>query len=411
MTTITGRTLGAAACAVMVGAAALMAAGRQAASPPPLTITLTGQSMLRSDLRATAPKAVPVIAGLLTGDVVFTNFEGAVALPGQRVSEGRGFLAPPEALDAFKALGFNLLSLSNNHAFDIQATGIRNTIAEANRRQIVHAGIGNTISEAAAPAYLKTPKGTIALVSSASGLVAAGGMATAGSPGVNELRIKAGDKDNTARDDLPGAGPNTPNPEDAERILNSIREARSKADLVIVYQHNHVFSNRSFTTIFTYGMTERLAPNAWLKKWVRAEIDAGADIVVMHGAPLLHGVEFYRGKPIFYDLGNFIYNVPPTLTYIHEPINFQSVVANLEYQGKALRSISVRPIVMNVLGEGQPDVQDPRATNQFLFTRGLPSPATGAEAGYILERLAEASRSFGTQLTIKGETAEIGLKR
>ena len=398
-------------CAVILVAVAHIAARSQAAVPQPLTITLTGQSMLRSDLRATAPKAVPVIAGLLKGDVVFTNFEGAVALPGQRVSEGRGFLAPPEALDAFKALGFNLLSLSNNHAFDIQATGIRNTIAEANRRQIVHAGIGNTISEAAAPAYLKTPKGTIALVSSASGLVAAGGMATAGSPGVNELRIKAGDKDNTARDDLPGAGPNTPNPEDAERILNSIREARSKADLVIVYQHNHVFSNRSFTTIFTYGMTERLAPNAWLKKWVRAEIDAGADIVVMHGAPLLHGVEFYRGKPIFYDLGNFIYNVPPTLTYIHEPINFQSVVANLEYQGKALRSISVRPIVMNVLGEGQPDVQDPRATNQFLFTRGLPSPATGAEAGYILERLAEASRSFGTQLTIKGETAEIGLKR
>jgi len=406
-----GRALAATACAVLLTAAGRMAAGAQAVPPQPLTITLTGQSMLRSDLRATAPKAVPVIAGLLKGDVVFTNFEGAVALPGERVSEGRGFLAPPEALDAFKALGFNLLSLSNNHAFDIQATGIRNTIAEANRRQIVHAGIGNTISEAAAPAYLKTPRGTIALVSSASGLVAPGGMATASSPGVNELRIKAGDKDNTARDDLPGAGPNTPNPEDAERILNSIREARSKADLVIVYQHNHVFSNRSFATIFTYGMAERLAPNAWLKKWVHAEIDAGADIVVMHGAPLLHGVEFYRGKPIFYDLGNFIYNVPPTLTYIHEPINFQSVVAHLEYQGKTLRAISVRPIVMNVLGEGQPDVQDPRATNQFLFTRGLPAPATGAEAGYILERLAEYSRSFGTQITITGETGQIALKR
>jgi hypothetical protein len=85
------------------------------------------------------------------------------------VSEGRGFLAPPAALDALKALGFNLLSLSNNHAFDMQAAGIRNTIAEANRRQIVHAGIGNTLAEASAPAYLKTPKGTIALVSSASG--------------------------------------------------------------------------------------------------------------------------------------------------------------------------------------------------------------------------------------------------
>jgi hypothetical protein len=92
-------------------------------------------------------------------------------------------------------------------------------------------------------------------------------------------------------------------------------------------------------------------------------------------------------------------------------MNFQSVVAHLDYQGKTLRSISVRPIVMNVLGEGQPDVQDPRATNQFLFTRGLPAPATGVEAGYILERLADYSRPFGTQIAITGETAEIRLKR
>jgi poly-gamma-glutamate synthesis protein (capsule biosynthesis protein) len=411
MSTLTARALGTTACAVLMLVTAGLAAGRQAGSPDTLTITLTGQSMLRSDLRATAPKAVPVIASLLKGDVVFTNFEGAIALPGQSVSEGRGFLAPPEAFDALKAVGFNLVSLSNNHAFDMQAQGIRNTIGEANKRQIVHAGIGETLNDASAAGYLKTAKGTIALVSSASGLIVPGGMATASSPGVNELRIKAGDKDNEARDDLPGAGPNVPYAEDAERILQSIRAARQKADLVIVYQHNHVFGNRSFSTIFTHGMAERLAPNAWLKKWVRAEIDAGADVVVMHGAPLLHGVEFYRGKPIFYDLGNFIYNVPPTLTYIHEPMNFQSAVAHLEYQGKTLRSISVRPVVMNVLGQGQPDVQDPRATNQFLFTRGLPAPATGAEAGYILERLAEYSRPFGTQMTIKGEIAEISIKK
>lgn len=204
-----GRALGMTVGAVIVAAVGHVA-GAQAVPPQPLTITLTGQSMLRSDLRATAPKAVPVIAGLLKGDVVFTNFEGAVALPGQAVSEGRGFLAPPEALDALKTVGFNLLSLSNNHAFDLQAPGIRNTIAETNRRQIVHAGIGNTLAEAAAPAYLKTARGTVALVSSASGLIASGGMAAADRPGVNELRIRAGDKDNEARDDLPGAGPNTP---------------------------------------------------------------------------------------------------------------------------------------------------------------------------------------------------------
>jgi poly-gamma-glutamate capsule biosynthesis protein CapA/YwtB (metallophosphatase superfamily) len=400
-----------AACAIAVLASAYAAVRAQTTPPGALTITLTGQSMIRSDIRATAPKAVPAIQELLKGDVVFTNLEAAVALPGQSVSEGRGFLTPPETLDALKALGFNLLSLSNNHAFDMQATGILNTLAEVDRRGIVRAGIGRTLNEASAPGYLKTTKGTIALVSSASGLIASGGMAGADRPGVNELRIKAGDKDNEATTDLPGAPPNTPYPEDAERILHNIRQARQNADLVIVYQHNHVFGNRSFTTIFTEGMAERLAPNDWLKKWVHAEVDAGADIVVMHGAPLLHGVEFYRGRPIFYDLGNFIYNVPPTLTYIHEPINFESAVVYLEYQGKTLRSISVRPIVMNVIGDGQPDVHDPRATNPFLFTRGLPSPASGAQAGYILERLADLSRPFGTQMDIKGTTAEIKLKR
>ena len=401
------RALAATACALVLAAAGRMAAGTQAAPPTSMTITLTGQSMIRSDVRATAAKAVPVMAGLLKGDVVFTNFEAAVALPGQAVNEGRGFLTPPEALDGLKALGFNLLSLSNNHAFDLQATGIRNTIRETDRRQIVHAGIGETLSQAAAPAYLKTPMGTVALVSSASGLIAPGGMATTDQPGVNELRIRAGDKDNEASVDLPRAPPNTPNPEDAERILRSIREARQRADVVIVYQHNHVFGHRAFSTIFTEGMAERLAPNPWLTKWTHDEIDAGADIIVMHGAPLLHGVEFYRGRPIFYDLGNFIYNVPPTLTYIHEPINFESVVAYLEYRDRTLRSIAIRPIVLNVLGEGQPDVHDPRAANQFLFTRGLPAPAAGAQAGYILERLAEFSKPFGTAVTIHGETAEI----
>src|SRR5262245_32330648 len=405
-----GIVLGMAVCAA-VGLTAAHIAARQAAAPLPLTITLTGQSMIRSDLRSTAPKAVPVIQGLLKGDVVFTNLEAAVALPGQTVSEGRGFLTPPQTIDALKTLGFNLLSLSNNHAFDMQASGILNTVREVESRGIVHAGIGKDLDQASAPAYLRTSKGTIALVSSASGLIAAGGMAGAGRPGVNELRLKAGDKDNNASADLPGAPPNTPYAEDMDRILRSIRRARQNADLVIVYQHNHVFGNRSFTTIFTEGMAERLAPNDWLKTWVHAEVDAGADIVVMHGAPLLHGIEVYRGKPIFYDLGNFIYNVPPTLTYIHEPINFESAVAYLEYQGKTLKSISLQPIVMNVLGEGQPDVQDPRATNPFLFTRGLPSPASGAQAGYILERLAELSRPMGTQLEIKGATAEIKLKR
>ena len=403
MRSTTGRFLAIAACVCTVGAA----------PPPPspvITITLTGQSMIRSDIRATTPAAVPVIQGLLKGDVVFTNLESAIAEKGETIHEGRGFLTPPEALDALTTFGFNLLSLSGNHAFDLKVKGVQNTLHEADSRKIVHAGTGNNLAEAAAPAYLHTAKGTIALIASASGLIVPGGSATAERPGVNELRVEAGGKENEATSDLPGAAANTPNPEDSQRILEGIRDARGHADLVIVYQHNHVFANHSFGTIFTEGMPERLAPNDWLRKWTHAEVDAGADIIVMHGAPLLHGVEVYHGKPIFYDLGNFIYNLVPTLTYIDEPMSWESVVAYVEFQGKNLQSISLRPIAMNIQGEGQPDVHNEYASNQFLVTRGLPSPATGARAGYILQRLSDLSKPFGTKIEIKGDTAEIKLK-
>jgi poly-gamma-glutamate capsule biosynthesis protein CapA/YwtB (metallophosphatase superfamily) len=406
----TGRYLAGAACLAALFANLCLPATAQTANSTAITITLTGQAMIRSDIRETAPAAVPVIKELLKGDVVFTNFEAAVAKKGETVHEGRGFLAPPEALDALTSFGFNLLALSDNHAFDLKVPGIQNTIREADSRKIAHAGTGNNLAEAVAPGYLHTPKGTIALIASASGLIAPGGSATANRPGVNELRVEAGDKENEATVDLPGAPANTPNPEDSQRILLSIRDARKQADLVIVYQHNHVFSNHSFATVFTEGMQERLAPNDWLKKWTHAEVDAGADIVVMHGAPLLHGVEIYHGKPIFYDLGNFIYNLPPTIAYIHEPMNWESAVAYVQFQGRNLQSISFRPIVMNYVGEGQPDMHNDYADNQFLHTRGLPSPATGARAGYILERLADFSKAFGTKLEIKGETGEIRLK-
>jgi len=366
---------------------------------PRLTIALTGQSMIRSDIRVSASSALPAIASLLRGaDVAFTNFEGTVAEPGQPNEDsplqGRGFLAPPEALEALKALGFNLLALSNNHSADLKVPGIQNTLRTVDRLSLAHAGIGNTIREASAAGYLRTPKGTVALVAMASGLIPPGGAATATRPGVNELRVEAGNK---------------PNGDDAKSILQSIRDAASNADLVIVYHHNHVFE-KPFTAIFEEGMPQRLAPPDWIKKWTHAEIDAGAGMIVMHGAPLLHGIEIYNGHPIFYDLGNFIYNVPPPLWYIQEPLAWESVVPFLEFQGKQLLSIKLWPIVMNVLGQGQPDAQDLHTNNLFLQTRGLPHLATGEKAGYILDRIAEFSRPFGTLVEVKGDTAEIHLR-
>src|SRR6266481_6345483 len=136
------RFLSTAACLAVVFALALTMGSAQNPQASSITLTLTGQSMIRSDIRATAPSAVPVIQKLLKGDVVFTNFEAAVAEESETVHEGRGFLAPPEALDALTTFNLKLLSLSDNHAFDLKRTGIQNTIRDADSRKIVHAGTG-----------------------------------------------------------------------------------------------------------------------------------------------------------------------------------------------------------------------------------------------------------------------------
>jgi poly-gamma-glutamate capsule biosynthesis protein CapA/YwtB (metallophosphatase superfamily) len=151
-------------------------------------------------------------------------------------------------------------------------------------------------------------------------------------------------------------------------------------------------------------------PPNWVRKWAHQQVDAGADIVVSHGAPLLHGIEIYHGKPIFYDLGNFIFNVSPLSLDIQEAMCWESVVADLKYQGRRLTGVTLKPVKMNPIGQGVPDVRDAYASNQFLVTRGLPSAATGVQATYILQRVADASKPFGTMVELKGEQAEIRLK-
>ncbi len=361
--------------------------------PDTFTLSLTGQAMIRSDIRVHTPQVVSTWAPLLKADVVFTNFEATIAKPEQSLNEGR-LLAPPAALESLKAIGFNLLSLANNHAWDLKAVGIQSTLKEVERLGIAHAGTGNTLQEAAAPAYMKTPKGTVALVAIASGLVADGAAATPTRPGVNELRV-VGEK---------------PHAEDANRILNSIREARNKADFVIVYQHNHVFGDVPFGTMMLEELPERLGPADWLKAWTHSEIDAGADLIVMHGAPIVHGLELYRGKPIFFDLGNFFFQYPPARVSLDEPIIWESVVASVEYRAKQLHSIRFRPLAINKLGQGQADTHDEHTNNLFLQTRGLPAPVKGEQARFILQRLANASKAFGTTVNVSGDMAEVVLK-
>ena len=154
------------------------------------TIAFAGQSMIRGDTRVDAPESVPVIKSLVKGDAAFTNFEAAVLdlKRGHTLKDGR-FLSPPESLEALKSFGFNLVSLANNHSFDLKAAGIENTLDTAARLELAHAGTGRQLDEASKPVYVRTPKGIIALIALASGLID-DGRATPTRLGVNELRLE-----------------------------------------------------------------------------------------------------------------------------------------------------------------------------------------------------------------------------
>src|SRR5262249_31127763 len=153
---------------------------------------------------------------------------------------GTGFISPPAVLDALKAFGFNLLGLSNNHSWDMDVAGVENTVREADRAGLVHAGTGKTLHDAASPAILKTSKGTVALVAMASGQIEDGAAATSTRPGPNELHLQLG---------------NVPNEEDARRIHQSIRDATKQADFVMVYQHNHTF-DKPFGDLFAEALPD-----------------------------------------------------------------------------------------------------------------------------------------------------------
>ncbi|HSE66624.1 MAG TPA: CapA family protein, partial [Gemmatimonadales bacterium] len=115
-------------------------------------------------------------------------------------------------------------------------------------------------------------------------------------------------------------------------------------------------------------------PRGDLRKWARAVIDAGADAVVGHGPHVLRGVEFYKGRPIFYSLGNFA-------TYrgfnLAGPLGVTAVLQlGLAADGKFERARMV-PVIQTP-GEGPAPDSASQATVLINQVSALDFPGTGA---------------------------------
>lgn len=339
-------------------------------------VIATGQALLRHPLEQESPESAELVRAMLGGaHVVFTNFEAVVeAEPGMgRHRTALIHNAQPTALRSLRDLGFNLISLSNNHSWDLGDRGILATINEARRNGFQFSGTGRNIAQATAPAFLETTAGTVALVSMASGSIREGAAASPGSPGVNELRVAGGE----------------PNVVDRARILDSIREAADRSDLVIAYHHNHVYDEQ-----------DPLTPPAWLRMWARHAIDAGASAYIVHGNPIPQGMEIYRGRAILYGLGNFIFQTRRVVHYADIPLSWRSVVADLEFQDGVLRSARFQPIVLHET------LRDERRDLGYHFPAGAPRQAQGEAAAEILDLFTELSSAFGTPFVRQDGYAE-----
>jgi poly-gamma-glutamate synthesis protein (capsule biosynthesis protein) len=336
-------------------------------TPAALTLTVTGQALIAHDLCADAYSGLAeVIAEIRRGDIAMTDLETAIRTDASGSATRKGvFLhaAGPEVLRCLRSFGFDMLALANNHAGDFGREGVLTTLQAVREAGFSAAGSGRDLAEASQAGRLLTNGQAIGLVAMAAGKIREGAAATAGLPGINELRLTVHDR---------------PDGDDAQRIVAAIREAAHSAR-VVAYLHNHDWGDDMRVT------------RPWTRDFARACIDAGASAFFAHGAPLLHGIEMYRGAPIFYCLGSLIFHSRTTPGH-YLPEVWESAIAHLHYRSSQLQQIELVPVVLNERGD------DATRPNE---TRGHPRIATGMDAQRILHRLQARSEVFGTSLVIQ----------
>jgi poly-gamma-glutamate capsule biosynthesis protein CapA/YwtB (metallophosphatase superfamily) len=200
---------------------------------------------------------------------------------------------------------------------------------------------------------------------------------------------------------------------DIEDNLRWIREARRQADWVVVSFHCHAFSQRSVATATT--RIDLHEPADFVPEFARLAITEGADIFVGHGSHTPLGIDVYKGKPIFYSLGNLVLQnetVPrfPDEAYSRfglghsaTPADFldartdagkkghvanagfwENIFATCRFEEGRLSEIRIYPIDQ---GYGQSRAQ-----------RGRPVMAVGAMAERIIERVARLSEPYGVRV-------------
>lgn len=225
-----------------------------------------GEQIARYGVNFPFAKVAPA---LQKADIAFANLETPVSIRGKAAEKTFAFRSKPAALGGLKFAGIDGVSLANNHILDYGQVAMLDTLTHLDRYKIGHTGAGSNIDQAFKP-YVKTVKGKRVAILGAS-------------------RVLSGPSWYAGKNSPGAASAYT-----AEPLLGAIRKSAKDNDYTIVYLHwNEEFKDY---------------PEPYARTLAKQMIDSGADIILGAHSHCLMGIEYYKHKPIYYSLGNFVFN-------------------------------------------------------------------------------------------------------
>lgn len=244
-----------------------------------------------------------VVTELRDADLTFGQLECTLSTRGTLRTDVQNPVhrVPPENIQAFTSAGFDLLTCAGNNQLDYGSEALLDTLELLNSHGISSVGAGKNLEQALAPERMRCGDVTVTFINACS-ILRAGYAATNSSPGIAPLHISTFYEPIENIYEQPGTPSRTmtvPNLGDLHRLTGMIADAKERSDFVVVSLHWGVH--------FLHDLATYQADVAY------AVIDSGADVVIGTHPHCLQAIEVYRGKPIFYSLGNFAFEVPEHL--------------------------------------------------------------------------------------------------
>ncbi len=205
-------------------------------------------------------------------DLTLVNLECPATDVTDPVTKAFTIRCDPAALPSAREAGIDVVSQANNHAFDEGAAGLVDSLSAIRGAGLVPVGAGADREEALRAAIFETDGWRVAIL------------------GVDQV---VDPPEAVAGPDEPGTAVG----HDFAMAIRAVREAAASSDLVVVMIH--------------WGVELDARPRAYQVAQAHRLIDAGADVILGAHAHRLQRLEIYRGRPIYYSLGNFVW---PRLT-------------------------------------------------------------------------------------------------